>query len=187
MKRRGEAIEQIAIAGDRAGVEQRQQKLRIVRFDPGEVAQLADLMSDHEPEIPQRLEELSEPSLVLGVERAGEQHEQVDVRMEAEVTPAVSAQPEDDGRWRVARARRLNNCATSRVDGGRELRQRQRGRPVRGRWHRTRTCRAASSRVRSDEFAESAVGARAGLAGSGLTMRVAQSISRRLRFCAAAM
>ena len=102
VKRRREAIEEIAIARDRPRVEQRQQKLRIVRFDPCEVLQLADLVSDHEPEIPQRMEKLSDPPFVLRVQGAGEQHEEVDVRMEAEVTPAVPAQREDHRRRRVA-------------------------------------------------------------------------------------
>ena len=178
-KRRGEAIEEIAIARDRTGVEQREEKLRIVRLDMREVLQLADLVPDHESEIPQRLEKFSEPPLVRRVQRAREQHEEVDVRVEAEVTPAVAAQREDDRRGRVAE-RAGEQFGDEAVDGVGVLRQRR--------------AAALSARRGVGQFLPGSVEPRAA-AAAGLSRRsarrpglernspydVCQSISRQLR------
>ena len=103
MKRRPEAVEEIAIAGDRTGVDQRQQELRIVRFDPGELVELADLVADDQPEIPERVQQLVRARRSSAAfERAVEQHEQIDVRVQAEVPAAVAAEREHDRRRRVA-------------------------------------------------------------------------------------
>ena len=118
----------LAIARDRTRVEQRQEELRIVRLESCEVRQLADLMSDDEPEIPERVEKPSEQRFVRRPDRAGEQHEEVDVRMKAEVTPAVAAERED--RHRPLRRRRVEEqLPQQRVDAVRVAFERRPGRP----------------------------------------------------------
>ena len=98
VKRRGEPVEQIARAGDRPCVEQRQQELRIVRLERGKVGELAHLVPDDDAEIPERIQEVAKEPLVLRRDRMAEEDQQVDVRVEAEVPAAVPAERQHHNR-----------------------------------------------------------------------------------------
>src|SRR5215216_4885139 len=102
MERGTESIEHVARPRDRSRVEQRQQKFRIVFFELCEVTQLADLVTHHDAEIPQRMEEATQKSFLIRTDGVPEQDQQVDVRMEAQMPPAVPAKREDRDRslWR---------------------------------------------------------------------------------------
>src|SRR5438094_6775415 len=96
----GKSIEQRAIAGDWPCVGEREEKLRVVDLDPLEVVQLANLMTDDQPEVPEWVKERAEKPLVVGPNRAVEQDEHVDVRIQTEVPTSVAAKRRDRHRPR---------------------------------------------------------------------------------------
>ena len=77
------------------GVEQREEKLRVVGLEPGKVGQLADLVSNHQVQIPQRMQKPAQERLIVGADRPCEQDEDVDIGMEREVPASVPAEGED--------------------------------------------------------------------------------------------
>ena len=80
-----------------------------------EVRQIADLVSDHQLQIPQRMQKPAQERLVLGADRPLEQDQDVDVGMEREVPPSVAAEGEDGDR--AGRRRRVEEEALEqRVD-----------------------------------------------------------------------
>ena len=80
-----------------------------------EVGQLADLVADHQLQIPQRMQKPAQERLIVGADRPLEQHQQIDVGMEPELPPAVAAEGEDGDR--AGRRRRLEEEALEqRVD-----------------------------------------------------------------------
>ena len=95
VKDRGEAIEQIAFAGDRPGVDEREQEFRVVGFERLEVAELAHLMADDDAEIPERMQERAERLLLVRTNRIAEEDQDIDVGVETEMAAAVAAERED--------------------------------------------------------------------------------------------
>src|SRR4029434_3218045 len=83
------------IADDAPGVEQREEKLRVVRLEVREVRQIADLVSDHQLQIPERMQKPAQERLILGADRPLEQDQDVDIGMEREVPPSVAAEGKD--------------------------------------------------------------------------------------------
>ena len=72
-------------------------------------------MSEHELQIPERLQQIAHEPLIVGIDRAVEQHQEVDVRVQAEMTPAVA--PERDHADGVVRGRRVpDDLIDDRVD-----------------------------------------------------------------------
>ena len=51
-------------------------------------------MADDHAEVPQRMEELAQELLFVGTDAAAEQHEQIDVRLQTEMPPAIAAERE---------------------------------------------------------------------------------------------
>ena len=115
VKRRQEATVESGIAHDAAGVEQREQELGIVGFEPREVAKLAHLMPDDERQVPERVEKPPQESLVVGADRVLEQDEDVDVGVQREVSPSVAAERDDGGGLR-GRRRLKEQALQQRVD-----------------------------------------------------------------------
>ena len=56
VEHRRETVEEIAFASDRPGIEQGEEKLRVVGLELLEVAQLANLVSDDDAQVPERVE-----------------------------------------------------------------------------------------------------------------------------------
>src|SRR2546422_4923594 len=81
----------------------------------GEIRQLAHLVAEDEPEIPQRIEKAADEPLLLCADRAVEEHQDVDVRVKAEMPTSVSAEREDRDAARGPR-RRLEELLQQRVD-----------------------------------------------------------------------
>ena len=111
--RRGdvERVEQLPVerrvARHQTRVQQRQQELRVVHFQLGEVARFADLVTDDEPGVPQRMQQVAEKPLLRLAEGAAEKDEQIDVRVGTKVAPAIAAQrnQRNRGAGRVRRRR----------------------------------------------------------------------------------
>ena len=81
-------------AGHRPRVEQREQELRIVGLELGELVELAHLVADDDAESHSGCRKRAQEPLFGRADRAAEQHEQVDVGVQAEVPPAVAAERE---------------------------------------------------------------------------------------------
>ena len=95
VKQDAEAVEQRSHASDRPRVEQRQQELGVVGLETIEVVQLANLMADDDAEVPERIEEAAQELLFIGADAAAEQNEQIDVRLQAEMPPAIATERQD--------------------------------------------------------------------------------------------
>jgi hypothetical protein len=91
VKQRVEPIEQVPCAGNQASVQQRQQELGVVGLQPRKVVDLADLVADDDPEVPQRMEERAEKSLARRLDPL-EQHQQIDVGVQRQMPSSVPAQ-----------------------------------------------------------------------------------------------
>ena len=61
-----------------------------------EVVELPHLVADHDADVPERVQERPQEPLLGGADAPAEQHEQIDVGMEAEMTAPVAAEREDD-------------------------------------------------------------------------------------------
>src|SRR5262245_41145691 len=109
MERRHEAFEECRLAGNEPRIEEREQELRIVGFELFEVRELPHLVSEHEMQIPERVEQTANEPFVGRSDRAVHEHEQVDVGVQTEMAPAVTA--ERDERNRPLRSRRLGEGA----------------------------------------------------------------------------
>jgi hypothetical protein len=92
----GDAIEQRRVSRDGASVEQGEQKLGVVDFEPREIVHLADLVPDREAQVPQRMQDGAHPAFFRGSDLAVEQEEDVDVRLQAELPSAVAAERDDE-------------------------------------------------------------------------------------------
>ena len=115
VKHRPEPVEQLRGAGDKTRIEQRQQELRVVGLEVGELVQLPHLVADDDAEVPERVEKASKEALLRRPDPATEQHQQVDVGMKTEVAPAVAAE-RDDGYWPLRRACVRIELPQQRVD-----------------------------------------------------------------------
>ncbi len=140
---REKLIEQRRVADDRARVGQREQELRVVGLEAGAFVHLADVMADRQPEIPQRIQEGVQEALVRRPDRAGEEHQQIDVRVQAQLAAAVAAEREDRHRLRRRRRRRRTAAGRARPCGA-STAAAPGVRPRRARWPR----RAPGARLR---------------------------------------
>ena len=93
-----ELVEQRRVADNRSRVGQRQQKLRVVLLKVRAFAQLAHVMTDGQPEVPQRIEKRVQEALVFSRDRIGKEQQQVDIRVKAELLAAVAAERENADR-----------------------------------------------------------------------------------------
>ena len=75
-------VDEIAVARERPKVHQRQQIFRIVGIEAIEVGELAHVMPDLEPQIPERMQQRLDESLFRAADRPAEHHQQVDVGMQ---------------------------------------------------------------------------------------------------------
>src|SRR5437762_12250345 len=91
MERRLEPIIESAIAGDEARVDECHQEFGIVDLQLAELLDFAHLVSHDQAEIPQRMQERAQRVFLSGAEMAAEQHEQIDVRMQKKLAPAIPA------------------------------------------------------------------------------------------------
>jgi len=91
---RRKAVEERAIPRDCAGVQQSEEKLGVVAFQLRKIIYLANVMPDSKSKIPERLQKPSKEFLFGRADRTIEQGEHVDIRMEAELAPAVPTQRE---------------------------------------------------------------------------------------------
>src|SRR4051794_23136430 len=91
MKGRFEAMEEREVACDRPRVNQRHQELGIVDLEPRKLLDLANLVADVQANVPQRMQEVGEEPFLARAEVAAEQHKEIDIQREAELSPAVAA------------------------------------------------------------------------------------------------
>src|SRR6202043_1718915 len=103
------------IADDPSGVQQGEQKFRIVRLEPLEIGELADLMAHDQVQIPQRMQEPPQETLLVGADRPFEQDQDVDIRMERQVPAPVAPERQDRYR-RIGWRRREEEALQQRVD-----------------------------------------------------------------------
>jgi hypothetical protein len=97
-KGRLKPVEEFAVAGNEPGVYERHQEFRIIHFEPPEFLDFADLVSDDEAEIPERVQNRTDQALFGLVEMAAEEQEQIDVRVKTELSSAVAADGNDGHR-----------------------------------------------------------------------------------------
>ena len=64
MEHRPESLEQRRSPGHQPGIQQREQELGVVDLEVGELVDLTDLMTNHDPEIPQWVQERAEESFL---------------------------------------------------------------------------------------------------------------------------
>ena len=81
----------------------------------GKIGELADLLPDDDAEVPQRVEEAVQKPFIGGTNRALEENEQVDIRPQTQLAPAVPAERECGDRLR-GRGRRVEQLPQHRVD-----------------------------------------------------------------------
>ena len=109
------AVEHVAGAGDEPGVDEGQQELGVVAFQVREVVQFTHLVAHHHAGVPQRVQQGAQERLVRLADAAAEEHQQVEVRVQAQVPAAVAADRHDGDR--TGRAGRLGHqAAQQRVD-----------------------------------------------------------------------
>jgi hypothetical protein len=84
--------EQLLVAGDRPRVERREQELGVAGLEIVEVGELADLVSDDELKIPERLEHGVDEPLLITADAALEKNHEIDVGMQTERPAAVPAE-----------------------------------------------------------------------------------------------
>jgi hypothetical protein len=119
-----ELVEQRRIADDDAGVGEREEKLRIVGFERGPFVHFADVMSERQPEIPQRREKGVKEAFVERTDRPREEHQDVDIGMQTQLAAAVAAEREDRHRL-CGRAGIREDLLQERVHAVRILTDRQ--------------------------------------------------------------
>jgi hypothetical protein len=94
VKQRTKSIEQDTEPGNRTRIEQRQLKFRIIGFESRELVEFPHLMSDHDAEIPERVQERTQELLLRRPDATTEQDQQVDIRMQTQMPPAITAERE---------------------------------------------------------------------------------------------
>ena len=92
---RAEPLEHRARARHRPRVEQRQQELGVVGLELLKILDVADLVADHDAEIPERVQKAVHEALFGRADAVAEEQEQIDVRVQAQVTAPVSAKRDD--------------------------------------------------------------------------------------------
>ncbi len=103
VKRGRETRVDARVADDAPRVQQGEREFRIVGLQPRKVSELADLVTDHELKIPQRMEKSAQETLVAGVERPFEEDQDVDVGKQRQMPPAVASKGQDGDRLRRLR------------------------------------------------------------------------------------
>ena len=81
----------------------------------GKSEELADVLADGQPEVPERLEQGADEALVARPHRILEQDQQVDVGVEAERAPAVAAKSADRHGGAGMDARRFGKLLHQRI------------------------------------------------------------------------
>ncbi len=95
VEQRAEPIEERARPRHVTRVEQREEELGVVGLDLGELLDLPHLVPDDHPEVPERVEEGAEEPFLARGNAAAEEHEQIDIRVQAEMAPPVAAERDD--------------------------------------------------------------------------------------------
>jgi hypothetical protein len=70
-----DAFEERQIAGERTGVEEREEELGVVDLETRQLVGLANLMADLQPGVPQRVQQRAQKRLFLRTDRAAEERE----------------------------------------------------------------------------------------------------------------
>ena len=93
-----EVLEKALVAGQKADVERREEELGVADVDHVEIGELPHVLSDGQPEIPQRLDDGLDVGLFGARQRALEQQKQIDVRVQAQrAAPVPADRAERDG------------------------------------------------------------------------------------------
>ena len=97
VERLPQPLEQRGVAGHQPRVGQREQELGIVHVQLRELGDVTDLVADDEAGVPQGMQQAPQEPFFRLLDRAVEQHEQVDVGERTEMPPAVSADGDERG------------------------------------------------------------------------------------------
>ena len=114
-----EPLKEALVAGDEPDVEQREQELGVAEIELGEIGDLAHVLTDGQPQIPERLEERADEAFLARRHRILEEDQQVDVGVQAERPPAVPAERANRHGGAGVRARGFRELLHQRVDAAR--------------------------------------------------------------------
>jgi hypothetical protein len=95
---RAQPLEQGRFAGHEPRVDQRKQELGVVHLQLRDLRRLANLVTDHEAGVPQRVQDAPQEPLFGVFDGPVEQDEQIHVGERAEVAPPVAADRDERGR-----------------------------------------------------------------------------------------
>jgi hypothetical protein len=115
MEKRAETLKHRPRPGDGTRVEEREEKLRIVPLQLAEVLDVANLMPHYDTEIPEGIQEAVDEPFFRGPDAAAKQQQQVDVGMQAEMTPAVASKG-DNGQRPIVDACVGEQLSNERID-----------------------------------------------------------------------
>src|SRR5688572_28978274 len=97
-------LKQVRGTSHKPRIEQREQKLGIVGFELREFVQLAYLVSDHDADIPERVQKRPEKLLFNRTNPCAKQDQEIDVRVQTQMLAPVPAQRDDrDGQLGATR------------------------------------------------------------------------------------
>src|SRR5262249_18989498 len=82
------------------GVGQCEQELRIIGGQPLPLVHFADVVTDGQSQVPDRVEELVEEALVRLGNRSCEENQEIDIGMQAQLPPAVASEGENANQLR---------------------------------------------------------------------------------------
>ena len=119
-----EPLDEAAVAGQDPHIQQRQQELRIVRVEALEFRQFPHVVSHRQLEVPQRVQQRRQEALLAAPDPPAEEHQQVEVGVQAELPPAVPAQRADRNRFVDVPPRSPDDPGQQVVGPVREARQR---------------------------------------------------------------
>ncbi len=111
-----DALEDQRIAGEQPGVDLGEQELRVVDVDVRGLVEGPHLVADGQAEVPERMEDGLEDALLAAADRAAEDQQQVDVRMQRQGPPAVAAERRDRHRHRRLGQRRADEIPDQVVE-----------------------------------------------------------------------
>ena len=114
-----EPLKEALVAGNEPDVEQGEQELGVAEIELGEVGDLPHVLTDGQPQIPERLEERADEALLARRHRILEEDQQVDVGVEAERSPAVPAERANRHGRAGVRPRGFRELLHQRVDAAR--------------------------------------------------------------------
>ena len=114
-----EALKKPLVAGDEPEVEQREQEFDVPEIERGrlgELVELADMLADGQPEVPERLEQRPDEALLARPHRVLEEDEDVDVGVQAQRPPAVTPKGTDRHGGAGVDAGALRELLDERID-----------------------------------------------------------------------